>query len=87
MQQLRTLDDVYTEPTVVRQFLQALPPRYHQIAMSIETLLDLNSMSVEELVGWLKAAEECQGLSGTGNSIAQLNLTEEEFVARVSKRL
>ena len=53
---LRTLGDDHTEPTVVRRFLQALPPRYHQIAMSIETLLDLDEMSVEELVGRLKAA-------------------------------
>jgi len=85
---LRMLGDDHTEPTVVRRFLQALPPRYHQIAMSIETLLDLDEMSVEELVGRLKAAEERHGLSGVGNNgIAQLNLTEEELIARVSKKL
>ena len=38
--------------------------------MSIKTLLDLDSMSVVELVGRLKAAEERHGLSGTGNNIA-----------------
>jgi len=55
--------------------------------LSIETLLDLETMSVEELVGRLKAAEERHDLSGTGNNIARLNLTEEELVARISKRL
>ena len=84
---LRTLGDDHTEPTVVRRFLQALPPRYHQIAMSIETLLDLETLSVEELVGRLKAAEERHDLSGGGNNLTRLNLTEEELVARVSKKL
>jgi len=55
--------------------------------MSIETLLDLDMMSVEELVGQLKAKKERHDLSGTGNHIARLNLTEEELVVCVSKRL
>ena len=71
----------------MRKLLQALPPRFHQIALSIETLLDLETLSVEELVGRLKAANERHDLSGGGNNLARLNLTEEELVARVSKKL
>jgi len=87
VQQLRTLGDDNSEPTVVRKFLQALPPHFHQIALSIETLLDLETQSMEELVGCLKAAEERHDLSGGGNNLARVNLTEEELVARVSKKL
>ena len=87
VQELRMLGDNNSEPTVVRKLLQALPPRFHQIALSIVTLLDLETLSVEELVGRLKAAEERHDLSGGGNNIVRLNLTEEELVARVSKKL
>ena len=40
-------------------------------------------MSVEELVGRLKPAEERHDPSGAGNnSIARLNLTQEELVSK-----
>ena len=87
VQQRRTLGDEVDEVTVVRKFLQALPPRYHQIVMSIETLLDVEDVPVEELVGRLKTAKERHALTGGGTGLAQLNLTEDELVARLSKRL
>lgn len=56
--------------------------------MAIETLLDLDQISVEELIGRLKAAEERYGLtSGGGGATASLNLTEDELVAKVMSRL
>jgi len=86
--QLEVLDAGYAEPEVVRKFLQATPSRYAQIVMAIETLLDLDALSVDELVGRLKAAEERYDLTGTpGGPIARLNLSEEELVARVASRL
>jgi hypothetical protein len=87
VQQLRTLGDEIEEPTVVRRFLQAVPRHYHQIAMAIETLLELGEISIEELIGRLKAAEERYVLTGGGVGVAQLNLTEDELVTRLSKRL
>ncbi|KAJ1257158.1 hypothetical protein BS78_K195100 [Paspalum vaginatum] len=84
--QLTVLGDAINEEQVVRKFLQALPPRFEQIASSIETLLDLSDVSVEELIGRLKATEERHNLGGS-NSIASLNLTEDELVARLSSRL
>jgi hypothetical protein len=56
--ELAVLGNEYTEEEVVRKFLQALPSRFDQIAASIETLLNLSEISVDELVGRLKAAEE-----------------------------
>jgi hypothetical protein len=87
--QLEVLDATYLEPEFIRKFLQATPPRYAQIMMAIETLLDLDQMSVEELIGRLKAAEEGYGLNGGGGggSLACLNLTEDELVTRVMARL
>jgi hypothetical protein len=66
----------------VRKFLEVVPRKYMQIAMSIETLVDLNTLSIDELVGRLKAAEERSGLDEEGASGGQLLLTEEEWQAR-----
>ncbi|XP_066387635.1 uncharacterized protein [Miscanthus floridulus] len=86
--QLVVLDNGYTEPEIMRKFLWATPPRYSQIVMAIETLLDLDTLSVEELIGRLKAAEERYDFGGGGGgSAASLNLTEDELVARVMLRL
>ena len=82
------LGEGYSEPEIVRKFLQATPPRYAQIVMAIETLLNPDDMTVEEMIGRLKAAEERHDLGGgAGSSTARLNLTEEELVARVVSRL
>jgi transposase InsO family protein/ribosomal protein L15 len=70
----------------VCRFLLALPPKFEQITVSIETLLDLESMSVDELIGRLKPSEERINRNA-GKSIASLNLTEDEPVARLSSRL
>ncbi|WVZ88673.1 LOW QUALITY PROTEIN: hypothetical protein U9M48_035165 [Paspalum notatum var. saurae] len=56
------------------------------IASSIETLLDLGDVTVEELIGRLKATEERHGYNGN-DTIAKLNLTEDELVARISSWL
>lgn len=84
--QLAILGSGCMEKELVRKFLQALPARYMQIAMSIETMLDLGDMSVEELIGQLKESEERHGLGGD-NAVGRLNLTEEERVARVATKL
>lgn len=83
--QLTVLNNACAEEEIVRKFLQALPPRYAQISMAIETFLDLSKISVEELIGRLKSAEERHGL-GSG-SIASLNLTEDELIARVAAKM
>jgi hypothetical protein len=70
----------------VRRFLQALPPKFEQIATSIETLLDLEMMSVDELTGHLKPTEERLNLSNS-KAITSLNLTEDELVAQLSSWL
>jgi len=63
---LEVLNNSYTETEIVRKFLQATLARYLQIVMAIETLLDLDTLSVEELIGRLKAVEERYDLSSGG---------------------
>ena len=56
--QLELLGDKIGEPAVVRKFLSVVPKAYSQMACAIETLVDLNTLALEELIGRLKAAEE-----------------------------
>jgi hypothetical protein len=84
--QLTVLVFEYKEEEIVRKFLQTLPPKFEQIATSIETLLDLESISVDELVGRLKPTEERINRNG-GGTIASLHLTEDELIAKITSRL
>jgi hypothetical protein len=56
--QLAVLGFEHKEEEIVRRFLAALPPKFEQIATSIETLCDLNTITVDELIGRLKPSEE-----------------------------
>src|SRR5664279_3073725 len=71
-----------TEGDVVRKFLSVVARRLKKIAQSIMTLLDLNTLSVEELVGRLKASEDCEEEEPESKASGQLLLTEEEWFAR-----
>jgi hypothetical protein len=55
---MRVLDDVVEEVTVVEKFLQVVPSKYSQIAISIETMLDTSLLTVEELIGRMRPAED-----------------------------
>jgi hypothetical protein len=84
--ELAGLGEEHTEEEIVRKFLQALPPRFDQIAASIETLLDLSEVSVDELVGRLKAAEE-RLVKERGVVAPRLNLTEDELISKIASCL
>jgi hypothetical protein len=56
--QLAVLGCEYKEEEIVHRFLLVLPPKFEQIAALIETLLDMESMLVDELIGRLKPSEE-----------------------------
>jgi hypothetical protein len=82
---LRSLGDTVEEVKVIQKFLREVPDQYSQMACSIETLLDLKGMSVEELIGRLRSsAERCSG--GKDTSSGQLLLTEEEWMAWAKQR-
>lgn len=54
---LRTLGDTLEDEKVVKKFLRVVPPRYTQVAIAIETLLDLSMLLIEELIGRLRSVE------------------------------
>jgi hypothetical protein len=67
---------------VILKFLCVVPKKYKQMAKSIESLLELRNMSIEELTGRLKVydeddEEEAGGSAGGG----KLLLTKEQWMA------
>jgi hypothetical protein len=56
--QLATLGDPEPDPKVVLKYLQIARSRYKQLVLSIETLLNLSTLIVEEVTGRLKATED-----------------------------
>jgi hypothetical protein len=46
-----------SEPEIVKKMLHATPKPLEQVAVSIETLLDLDRISIEEVTGHLRNVE------------------------------
>jgi hypothetical protein len=83
---LRSLGDTVEEIKVVQKILRVVPDQYSQMACSIETLLDLSTVSVEELLRRLRSSEGRGGTTTTQNPGGILLLTEEEWEARRQQR-
>jgi hypothetical protein len=56
--QLRALDDKVSDKGEINKLLHSVLDNLEQVAISIETLLDLNFMSMEEATGHLRVVEE-----------------------------
>jgi hypothetical protein len=76
-------DDTYSEKRAVEKLFRCIPEKYKQIARSIESLLDLSKMSIEETIGRLKVVDgdEPQPLSGPITIGGKLHLTREHWEA------
>lgn len=68
---IRELGENMEESYVVKRMLRSLPNKFMQIVSSIEQFADLKSMTVEELIGRLKAHEE---------RLRNANLVDDEHV-------
>ncbi|XP_074363324.1 uncharacterized protein LOC141703782 [Apium graveolens] len=55
---IRALGEEVVEAYVVKKILRAVPPKFLQIASTIEQFGDLEKMTMDETVGFLKAHEE-----------------------------
>jgi hypothetical protein len=53
----RLLGDNIIDVEVVQKMLQVVPEHLSQVAISIETLLDINNISLEEVTSMLCAVE------------------------------
>jgi hypothetical protein len=56
--QLAVLGEPLLEKDIVKKYLRTVPEKYEQVAISIETMLDLKTLSIEEVTGRLTAAED-----------------------------
>ncbi|KAI3518152.1 hypothetical protein L1887_06594 [Cichorium endivia] len=82
---MRSLGDTVDESYVVRKLLRAVPSKFLQIASTLEQFGDLNMMTVEEVIGRLKAHEErikCH----SDNDEKKLLLTHKEWSERSKKK-
>jgi hypothetical protein len=73
-------DDTYSEERAVEKLFRCIPDKYKQIARSIESLLDLSTMSIEKAIDRLKVldGDEPQPLSGPITIGGKLHLTREQ---------
>jgi hypothetical protein len=73
-------DNTYDEERAIEKFFRCIPEKYKQIARSIESLLDLSMISIEEAIGRLKVVDgdEPQPLSGPITTGGKLHLTQEQ---------
>lgn len=84
---IRTLGETMEESYVVKKLLRAMPSKFLQIASTIEQFGDVEKMTIDEVVGRLKAHEErMRGqIENTGSSGGKLLLTQEEWSKRSNK--
>jgi hypothetical protein len=72
---------------IIAKMLRSLPPRFKQITIAIKTLLDVSTMSIADLIGWLQEAEEAfEEAPASLQQDGKLYLTEEEWDMRRKKR-
>jgi hypothetical protein len=76
-------DDTYGEKRAVEKLFRCIPEKYKQIARSIESLLDLSTMSIKEAICHLKVIDddEPQPLSGPITVGEKLHLTRKQWEA------
>ncbi|XP_071674382.1 uncharacterized protein [Lolium perenne] len=75
-----SLGDTCKDVKIVRKFLSIVTSRFMQIAFSVETLMDMATLTVEEVVGHLRAVEDrLNNDQGTSDSGGHLLLTEKQW--------
>ncbi|WVZ58549.1 hypothetical protein U9M48_008815 [Paspalum notatum var. saurae] len=85
--QLATLGEAVGEPVVVSKFLRSVPARFKQIVVTIQTLLDVSTLTLAEVTGRLKAAEEeLEAPPPSVHHNGKLYLTEEAWEAKWKQR-
>lgn len=82
-------DKSVDDKRVVRKFLRVVPARYNQIAVAIEMFCDLDELTIEELIGRLRAAEDRfePTVEKVTEKTASLLMTEDEWTAKNKSRL
>ena len=79
---LRSHGVAIDEEETVSKYLHFMPVKYIQIALSIETILDLSTLTIEDVTGHLWAVDERLEQVTSMKDSGKLLLTEEEWAAR-----
>jgi hypothetical protein len=80
VQHLATLGEIIAELKVVSKFLRSVPHKYKQIIVAIQTLLDVKTLTLANVLGWLKATEdELEAPPASVNHAGKLYLPEEAW--------
>jgi hypothetical protein len=80
VQHLAMLGETVTEQKVVDKFLHSVPHKYKQIVVAIQTLLDVETLTLVNMTGRLKATEdELEAPSVLVNHAGKLYLSEEAW--------
>ena len=84
---ITTLGGSMSETEIVKKMLQVIPNHLEQVAISIETMLSVNDLTVEEVTGRLRNVEQRKKntVSAVKNE-GRLLLTEKEWLARLKLR-
>jgi len=82
-------EETVTDARVVKKFLRVVPSRYSQVAVAIEMFKDLKNLTIEELIGHLRAAEERfePSMEQVMEKAGKLLLTEEEWAEKNKSRM
>ena len=83
---LTTLGDKVVETHVVEKIIRSVPQRFTQIVVAITTPLNVLTLTVADLMGRLKAAEDAfEPPPSAMHHDGKLYLTEEEWDVRQKK--
>jgi transposase InsO family protein len=84
LQCLADLGDPEPDVKVIKKFLCVVRPRYKQLVVSMEAFVDLSKLSIEELAGTLKSANEVEEEAppSSNKPTEKLLLTHEEWLGR-----
>ncbi|GJX57231.1 zf-CCHC domain-containing protein [Tanacetum coccineum] len=77
---LKALDEGFSSKNYVRKFLRALHPKWHAKVTAIEESKDLTSLSLDELIGNLKAKKE-----SSDEESSTFDSEDEEYVMVVKE--
>ena len=76
--QLAMLGVTIDEEDVVAKYLRVVPTKYVQIGLSLETLMDLSRLTIEDVTGHLKAVDDRVEATAMTTASCKLLLTKEE---------